>query len=475
MTGGQLELRQIEGRRLTAQARFDAEREMAERNRHGQYATPPELAAEIVREAMRMAGAGPLRFGEPSVGTGAFYGALLQQGVALASAWGVERDPKLAEICASLWASRGLDVEEGDFTALSMPPVDLLVANPPYVRHHHLGKAEKARLRAVVEAQAGFRVHGLAGLYIYFMVLGTLSLAPGGLGVWLVPSEWLYVGYGAAFRRWLISTCRVERVHVFDAEDAQFGDALVSSAVVFVRRETPAPAVAFTRGVSLADPRSTHLIKAEALYDAPRWPPPPPREGPVLGDYFTIRRGVATGANDFFILTREEAAARGLPPEVLTPVLPSSRGLAAAIIDEPGDLVLLDCHDSEDPAVAAYLAEGEAAGLRQRYLLSRRRPWYRQEAREPAPFVCAYMGRKSPLRIFWNQARLAATNRWLLLYPRPGFSELACWEALQQIEPASAMERGRVYGGGLYKLEPRELASLPITPLRVDEDRGQTV
>jgi hypothetical protein len=454
-----------ETRRLVAQREFDARQSATARNLAGQFATPPELARAIARAAGRMTGDTVARFGEPSVGTGAFFGALVSEVGLPDTAWGVELDPELASLCRSFWSEYGLEVIEGDFTQADLPPVDLLLANPPYVRHHHLDRATKVRLRERVERLAGFKMHGLAGLYAYFMVLGTLALAPGGLAVWLVPSEWLYVGYGAALRSWLARDLRVERVHIFDAAEKQFGDALVSSSVVFVRRAEPAQTVRFTWGSCLEQPDRIEEVSCVELATADRWPPVPDLGGKVLGDYFKVTRGVATGANDFFLMSRAQASDLGLPETVLSPVLPSPRALTELVIDQAGDLLLLDCVDAPDEAVLAYLETGVASALPDRYLLSRRRPWYRQERRDPAPFVCAYMGRTQPLRIFWNRARLAATNRWLLLYPREGLDEAACWESLCGIDPAAAVSRGRLYGGGLYKIEPSELARLPIDPI----------
>ena len=35
------------------------------------------------------------------------------------------------------------------------------------------------------------------------------------------------------------------------------------------------------------------------------------------------------------------------------------------------------------------------------------------------------------------------------------------WEGLNEIRPRSLLDAGRVYGGGLYKLEPKEQANVP--------------
>jgi len=36
------------------------------------------------------------------------------------------------------------------------------------------------------------------------------------------------------------------------------------------------------------------------------------------------------------------------------------------------------------------------------------------------------------------------------------------WEVLNRITPAELLGEGRVYGGGLHKLEPKELANVPV-------------
>jgi len=42
---------------------------------------------------------------------------------------------------------------------------------------------------------------------------------------------------------------------------------------------------------------------------------------------FQIKRGIATGDNEYFILGEQEVQARGLPKSVLRPILPSPRYL----------------------------------------------------------------------------------------------------------------------------------------------------
>jgi hypothetical protein len=129
----------------------------------------------------------------------------------------------------------------------------------------------------------------------------------------------------------------------------------------------------------------------------------------TLADLFTIKRGLATGANDFFIRPREEVESWRIPAEFVKPILPSPRHLAVEIIEADPDgfprlpkvLCLIDCDRPEHelqkcyPLFWNYLQTGKEHGIHEGYLASRRLPWYAQEKRVPAPFLCTYMGRTS--------------------------------------------------------------------------------
>ena len=64
-----------------------------------------------------------------------------------------EIDSDFATAAQEIWTKRGLSVIRDDFTRIvatnSLPArPNLILANPPYVRHHHLSRDEKARLVA---------------------------------------------------------------------------------------------------------------------------------------------------------------------------------------------------------------------------------------------------------------------------------------------------------------------------------------
>jgi adenine-specific DNA-methyltransferase len=208
----------------------------------------------------------------------------------------------------------------------------------------------------------------------------------------------------------------------------------------------------------------------------------------TLGDFFTIKRGIATGANGFFILPEEEAAREGIPEEFRRPILPNPRHIADDRVEAdprgyPSNtlkLSLIDCGLPEEeievrfPQFWRYLQRGKAQGIHSAYLASRRSPWYSQEKREPATFLFTYMGRcgegRRPFRVLLNESAATAHNVYLLLYPKgdlkrilEGQPELnrVVFEHLRTIDTNQLLCEGRVYGGGLHKMEPKELARVP--------------
>src|SRR5262249_28650137 len=146
----------------------------------------------------------------------------------------------------------------------------------------------------------------------------------------------------------------------------------------------------------------------------------------------------------------------------LRPILPVSRRLPDRVIEADADgyprldpeLVLIDCWLPEAaareraPGSWPYLEDGKRPQVHTSFLATRRTPW----------------------RFLWNQSQATAHNVHLLLYPKselknalkrkPALYE-AIFSALRSLDTASITGNGRVYRGGLFKMEPKEWAAIP--------------
>ena len=496
-----------EEKRLLLQGELDKVKSLAERNRMGQFATPGALAHDMLLQAKQyLPSADPVRFLDPAIGTGAFFSALQQVFPLdrIADARGYEIDPHYGVPAMELWCESVLDLRLEDFTEVlpeSIAKFDLIVCNPPYVRHHHLQNKQKTRLRACAQESSGLEVSGLAGLYCYFMLLSHQWMERSAIAGWLIPSEFMNVNYGDVIKNYLLNRVTLLRIHRFNPIDVQFGDALVSSAVVWFRNEKPNAdyQVKMSFGGDLLCPQLERSISSSELRDAHKWsqfPGKSPKRSasmPRLSDFFQVKRGLVTGSNKFFILDEEEIHNRELPSGMFRPILPGPRNLEVdeILCDNAQNpilekkLFLLDCKLSREeirrtyPSLWSYLEQGQKDGVADKYICRHRTPWYSQETRHPAPFVCTYLGRvannrEKPFRFILNRSNAIAANVYLMLYPKTAVADAIArdpallertWYALNSISTEALLGEGRVYGGGLHKLEPKELANVPVATL----------
>jgi adenine-specific DNA-methyltransferase len=493
----------IERSRLEIQKNLDAAKVQEDRRKLGQFATPSYLAMEMLQYAHTVLGQGEIRFLDPAFGTGVFYSALLSVFPIdrIKTAVGFEIDKAYWRAAMNLW-NHGppLDLQLADFTCTSPPKsqrekFNLIICNPPYVRHHVMEVSEKQRLVDLVSKSVGIRPSGYSGLYCYFLMLSHNWMSTNGLAGWLIPSEFMDVNYGRQVKRYLLSQVTLLRIHRFNPSEVQFNDALVSSAIVWLKNSIPSSShsVEFSYGGTLLKPSVSKHVSIEILKDLPKWSRLPlvsyvqllSGVTAKLGDFFTIKRGIATGANDFFVLTQEKAEELQIPAECLKPVLPPPRFLYIDKVeaDEKGkpllnqNFVLLACDLPEETirknysAFWSYLEQGKEQKINDRYICAHRSPWYSQENRPPAPFIFNIMGRpgntkRKPYRFVFNKSQATATNVYLMLYPKPSLQELLnrdpnlleeIWTVLNRIPLDNLLKEGRVYGGGLYKIEPKEL------------------
>jgi hypothetical protein len=491
-----------ESTRIELQNKLDSTKTTRERNKLGQFATPAKLADDVINYTLSLLPKNEkVRFLDPAIGTGSFFSALVRAvpSSQIENAIGYEIDKFYAKAAQGLWRDTNLKVFIADFLESQSAKVkpNLIICNPPYVRHQHLATDKKLALRNEVASKTGINLSGLAGLYCYFMLAAHDWMAEDGLASWLIPSEFMDVNYGQEVKEYLLSKVTLIRVHRFDSSDLQFDDALVANSVLWFKKSNSAPTkqhrVEFTWGGTIAKPKFSKFVSSQSLKPSTKWSnifTHIDRQKSLykLSDLFEIKRGVATGANDFFILSPEKVDRHEIPSDVLIPILPSPRYLLKdevladeaenPIVEKP--LFLLSCTKPMNeikslyPSVWKYLNSGLKAGINEGYLCKHRSLWYLQEIRKPAKFLCSYMGRQiskngRPFRFIYNESKAIAPNVYLMMYPKPHLAKIISeqpefsrkiWDSLNTISIANMIGEGRVYGDGLHKLEPKELANV---------------
>lgn len=464
------------------------------------YLTPPELARDVMRLALKYRKKGvPIKFGDPAVGTGAFFASLLENvgKESIENAIGIDISKKNLDIARKKWGGKGLELKQADFLHLEdLSPRNLILANPPYLRQQRIDPAYKWKLRERASVKTQMIVSGLSGLYVYFMLLCDAWMESGCVAAWLVPSEFMQTDYGEAVRNYLTERVELLRIHKFDFAP-RFEGVHVFPAVVFFRKAIPKKnhAILITIGGSISTPEQRQEVSLEELRTHVKWRIPFTSPDQVtmtdlrIGDLFDIRRGIATGANEFFVVTQEKVKELRLPNKVLKPLLPKAHLIMTDIIESDKNglpvvsprlfVIDVDLDEAEIsrkyPHLSEYLGSAAKKGVLERTLVKSRRLWYKQEVREPAPFLCTYMGRekagRTPLRFLWNKSNAIVTNTYLMLYPKSVLREILrndkkkmqeVFDLLRVSAERTMHEKWRTHARGLHKIEPRELADVRI-------------
>lgn len=452
------------------------------RRGRGQFWTPPAIVSPMMDWALA---AKATRFVDPGCGSGRFSAATARMDPTL-DIVAVDLDPLpclMTRAALAVIGAKSARVICGDYLTVSIPQHagrTAWVGNPPYVRHHDLTLETKAWAASAAKS-IGYPISGLAGLHALFFLATVIHGKPGDVGTFVTSAEWLDVGYGSIVRSLFSNGLGGRALDLVDPKAVPFDDAMTTALITCFELGREPSNVALhlvDRPEELAQLESGKIVAAAAMAQESRWShlfraqSRRAPEGKVLGDIARVHRGFVTGSNAFFLMSRDEAARRGLSAFVKPAVTTAAEILAAdgVIHDTPELRVVLDLPADFDraahPPVDEYLAEGESLGVDKGYITTHRKPWWRVGVGKPAPIVASYMARQAP-KFGRNPDGLALLNIGHGIYPTADMNDTQLDElaAARNAVRTSFAGAGRIYHGGLEKFEPREMEALPIPEL----------
>ncbi len=393
----------------------------------------------------------------------------------------VEPNAELADLLRRRAARDGLQARlqilEGDYRDARLPLAGraLFIGNPPYVRHHDIAGEWKDWYRAGM-AEQGIAASQLAGLHAHFLLRTTQLMRPGDAWCFVTAAEWLDNGYGSALRRLLGAPggAGLQGVWLAPADEPVFPDALVSAVVIDGVAGSQPEQVTLGRIVARRF-EATRSIDAASVAGNERWSPlcqpapMPSLAGIELGALFRVTRGQVTGMNAAWVLPDEAPEAwRALAVPAVTKAREIIDGTVHAVdarqrlrrvVDLPRELDALD--DAQRLAADQLIERARRIGAHDTYIARQRTPWFAVGMREPPQAFVSYMGRRPPV-FAPNPQRVSFLNIAHGLYSREPVAQADLLRLLDHLNRNTGLYAGRVYGGGLAKFEPSDIARLRL-------------
>lgn len=485
--------------------------ERRQRKALGAFYSPGTLVEALVAWALRQPDQAVL---DPSCGDGVFLeaaaerlrvlGATPRQAAALLHA--VDLNPDAAAVTQARLSGRlGMAVPHvrvANFFSLSPPGalfgpaegVDVILGNPPYIRYQEFsGKARRTALERA--ADAGVQLNQLASSWAHFVAHALAFLKPGGRLALILPAELIHTAYAAPLRAHLRAS--FAQVDVVSFREAVFPGVQEEVVLLLAAGKGAGPGRLRLAEIGAGeDPADMETILGRAEIFPPRmdpekWLPAHAEHADAaaildhlqgagllapLGQMGKANIGFVSGANDFFVLTADEAREWSLPESSLRPALIRARQVPGlrlthgevALLRSRGDRCLLWTPGERlSRAEKAYVRHGEDLGYSERYKCRVRAPWYRVPGVVVPDAFLTYMSDVVP-RLCINQARVVASNN-LLNVRLPEIPAGLCSAFVLAFYNSATLlscERiGRSYGGGVLKLEPREADRILVPAL----------
>ncbi len=448
------------------------------RRNNGIYYTPENLAYFTVMQVISSKNATVF---DPSFGKGALLDAsynILKNNFKATNAsknlYGCDIEPyNLDEIPVSVREANLVRSNFFNLPSILKRKYNVIVINPPYVRHHRMDK--NLYSNTVKRISGTFGLEKRADLWTYFLVESFNLLKKGGNLAAILPWSFLFTDYSKKIRQLVLSNFNSvkgivigkrlfkhakERIIVLIAKG--YGRKANNIKISYIQ-EVPTEEVDNCRTLSkkewienpfifIKDSKINQLL--EVISEKEGWKP--------LSFYSKINIGVVTGANKYFVLTPHSIKEKKLPKKYFQAIVTSSKQLRTYEIKESECkkyLLSLNSKPIKNISLVEYIKKMEKVSIHKRAHSKNRDPWYSVKINPTSDAFLPCMSADIPCLVF-NLDSVQCTNTVHKVFFNPELTRLQKrWirlSFLSSVSQLSVETNCRTYGSGVLKLEPSE-------------------
>ncbi len=383
---------------------------------------------------------------------------------------------------------------------------DRIICNPPYLKFHDY---ENKKTLDKIKKKLNFHLTGFTNIYTLFLLKSIYQLKENGRIAYIIPSEFLNSDYGKKIKEYLVKSNILRHIIIFDFKENVFDNAQTTSSILLLAKDKHKKNIQFSVVSNQKElnfintiidnyPKSSGqiLISTDTIEPNVKWRKYYQKQQSIkyrnlipFNHVAKVIRGIATGANNYFIFNAEKAKQYNIQEENLLPCITKSKDVNKPIFTKSdfialknnnAKIFLFDGIKNQDKNTLKYIKLGEEKGIHEKYLTSKRNPWYSLENRPPSPIWVGVFYRKG-LKFVRNEAGISNLTTFHCIYSINNLFnkiniDLLFAYLLTDIAQKIFNDNRREYGDGLKKFEPNDLNNALMLDLSIlDKDTEKLI
>jgi adenine-specific DNA-methyltransferase len=446
----------------------------------GQFFTPSMIACIMSKWIMKD---NPKTILDPAFGLGIFYDEIKKiipnQSISFTS---YEIDGHILSYIQKSLDKSDLTIINNDYLKAEMGLFDGIICNPPYMRFQKF--LNRHEVLPKIEKIIGKKLVGYTNLASVFLIKAIRELNVNGRLAFIMPFEFFNTGYGEDVRKTLVENFLLKHIIIFANEKEIFPEAITTVCILLCKNDYQEDEIKISliqnqidlSNLMDSDNFFQHKILPSKLSYKKKWTPIIftlfdkkiiPSDFCNISFYGTFTRGIATGANEFFALSKTMIKNLKLDNNICSCITKSSQIKKSVfndndfyiLSDQDKPVYCLDVKNHDEPKVSDYIKYGEKQEYHKRYLTKNRNPWYKIELRQPSPILFGVFSR-GRLKVIRNYSNAINFTCFHSFYPnifgKRYLNRLFIYLLSDHGQEIIKMNK-RSYGDSLDKLEPGDL------------------
>ncbi len=458
----------------------------------GSFYTPKKLIEYMVSYLRNRIN--PHSILEPSAGDGRFVEALKEFNVPISL---VEFDTNKADALSKKYKNL-CRVVCSDFIEHSLNDqntYDLIIGNPPYIAKKNIPEDQYRRSEKII-SYFNLEKGVLQNLWVSFVLSSIKLLAPGGAIFFVLPFEFLQVQYAEKLRSFLET--QFNTIEIITFEERVFEDIEQDICLVYLSNEAQAkPYIQYTTLNGLDEAKETFTSVIMRNKPLKKW------SNCILNDeetelllktaaYFPkvrtfgeISPGIVTGANSYFVLSKNAIDELKLSDNLKLSILTKGSYIPSLLLFKNSDFIAMESpkkrtqllnlaaanEETFSLQLKDYLEEGKKQKLHERYKCKKRKPWFAVPIIKTGK-ACFFKRFHTLPKLILNEAGVYTTDvSYNIRFNEKTDPASFVFCFYNSLTMALCEYNGRFYGGGVGELVPSEFKDICIPYLEISKEK----